>query len=170
MAGLLACSAGIDAASAQAPTLHPRSVEIGVAGSLTSVEGTTQGRIQVRGGPFLAFGPGLTGLQAEIGFTRARSLKQLDLQGMISWQMAIGDSGVWPYLGAGGGVQHEWLGSFRTARYPLGIDAGVRVLLGSLAGIRTEYRYRRFLSDPVRDTNEHQIILGISLFLNNRPE
>ena len=156
-------------AYAEAVGIHPGCVELGVAGALTRVEGSTQAQILLRSGPFVAAGPGLAGLQCELGTTHERDLDRFEVQGIVSWQRRVWRPELWPYLGVAGGVQIEWLGSFRTTRFPVGADAGVRTLLGNRAGLRLEYRYRRLLDDPVADYDEHRLVLGVSLFLHNRP-
>lgn len=156
-------------AYAEAVGLHPGCVELGVAGALTRVEGSTQAQILLRSGPFVAAGPGLAGLQCELGYTHERDLDRFEVQGIVSWQRSAWRPELWPYLGVAGGAQVEWLGSFRTTRFPVGADVGVRTLLGNRAGLRLEYRYRRFLDDPVADYDEHRLVLGVSLFLHNRP-
>lgn len=149
--------------------LHSGCVELGVAGALTHVEGSTQAQILLRFGPFVAAGPGLVGLQGEFGYTHERDLDRFEVQGIVSWQRSAWRPELWPYLAVAGGVQVEWLGSFRTTRFPVGADAGVRTLLGNRAGLRLEYRYRRLLDDPVADYDEHRLVLGVSLFLHNQP-
>lgn len=165
---LLASARG--GAASETVALQPGSIEVGFAGSLLTVEGTTTGVLRAHAGPsFAAPGAGLLALQAECGFSRVRSLKQLDLQANLGWEWPLGHSNTWPFVAVGGGVQQQWLGSFRTARYPLGIDVGMRTVLSTLVGIRAAYRYRRLFNDPVADFNEHQIELGLVLFLRNKP-
>ena len=82
-------------------------------------------------------------------------------------QRVLGELPIYATLSAGGGVRQERLGSFRQARYPLGFGLGLRMLAGERAGARIEYRYRRILDDPVRDLSEHQLRVGLSLYLRN---
>ena len=66
------------------------------------------------------------------------------------------------------GVRQEWLGSFREDRYPVGLHLGARFLLGDRVAARLEYRYDRFLGDPVADFDEQRLVFGLSLLLRNR--
>ncbi len=92
-----------------------------------------------------------------------------DLDLGISVHHRLGESGLYAYAAAGGGVRQEWLGSFREARYPVGASLGLRALLDARAAARIEYRYRRVLDDPVADYSEHVALVGLSLLFRNAP-
>ncbi|MGH7729888.1 MAG: hypothetical protein ACRENJ_01390 [Candidatus Eiseniibacteriota bacterium] len=160
------------ASRAETPRLRPGAVEIGLAGSLVSTEGTTTASVALRGTRFARAGPGLAGIEAELGYLHLQALDMVELEGGVSWQRAAGAGAAHPFASVGGGLRQERLGSFRTARYPVGFALGARALFGDRAGLRAEYRFRRVLNDPVADFNEHQARLGISLMLNNgaRPD
>src|SRR5207249_7343046 len=136
----------------------PGAIELGLAGSVTSVEGSTRGVIALRGGTFSLSRAGLTGAEAEVLYSHVGSLDQMDLEGNLSLQRAAGESPAYPFLAAAGGVRQEWLGSFRQARYPVGFNLGVRYLVAERGGFRVEYRYRRVLRDPVAEFTEHQVL------------
>jgi hypothetical protein len=147
--------------------IWPGAIELGLAGALTSIEGTTRATMEVRAGTFVAVSSGLAGLELETQYHHQRALDAVDLQGAISWQQPIADGAAYPFVTVGGGVREEKLGSFSQARYPIGLGLGLRVLFGPRAAIRVEYRYRRVLGDPVAGFNEHQVLSGISLLLRN---
>lgn len=156
-------------ASEENPRLRAGAIEIGVAGALTSVEGSTRSTLALRGGSFLHVFSGLGGLEAEVGYHHERSLNALDAEGAVSWQRAVAGGGLYPFVAIGGGVREEKLGSFSQARYPVGFALGARLLASSHAALHLEYRYRRLLHDPVANFTEHQVLTGISLLLRNAP-
>ena len=158
------------ATAAEAPRLQPGAIEIGLGGSLTSVEGNTRSSIGILGSTFLGLGPGLVGVGADLTYTHVSSLDVLDLEGHVGWQWPVSSTSLYPILGVGGGIRQEWVGSFRTTRYPVGIDLGLRALVSSGAAVRVEYRLRRVLGDPVSDFTEHRALFGVSLLLENTPE
>lgn len=153
----------------ESPRLRAGAIEIGVAGSLTSVEGSTRSTVALRGGGFVRVFSGLGGLEAEVGYHHERSLNALDAEGAASWQRAVAGRGLYPFVALGGGVREEKLGSFSQARYPVGFAFGARLLASSNAAFHLEYRYRRVLHDPVANFTEHQVLTGISLLLRNAP-
>ena len=157
-------------AAAAAPELRPGAVEVGLAGSLTSIEGSTRSVLLLRAGSFRRAFSGLAGLEAEFGYTHDRALDGLDLEAGASWQHRAAASAVYPFAAIGGGLRQEKLGSFGQARYPVGFAMGARALFGTRAAVRIEYRYRRVLNDPVADFTEHQALTGISLFFRNQGE
>lgn len=163
VAAMLAASAGARAA----PALQSGCVELGVAGSLVAVEATTRAEVLSRGGTFIGAGPGLLGIEMEVGYEHRSALDALLLLWDVSWQMPIGESGILPFVAIGGGVQQEWIGSFSETRAPVGVHVGLRGLAGTRAGIRAEYRFQRVLGDPASDYNQHTVLIGLSLFLRN---
>jgi len=154
-------------AAAAVPRLHPGAIELGVTGSLVSVAGSTSAALALRGGCFRGAGSGLAGWEAELGYNHLQSLDTVELEAGVSWQRAMGEGATWPFASIGGGLRQERLGSFRTARYPVGFALGVRTLFGERVALRVEYRYRRVLNDPVADFHEHQARTGLSLLLHN---
>ncbi len=147
--------------------LRAGAVEVGLAGSLTSVEGSTRASLVARAGTFMGALSGLAGCELELGYYHDRVLDGLNVEGAFSWQYPVGGGAVFPFASIGGGVREETLGSFSQARYPLGFALGLRALSGTRAAVRVEYRYRRVLNDPVADYTEHQALTGISLVLRN---
>ena len=156
------------AAFAACPQLRQGCVELGIAGSLLHVEETTRADVMLRGGTFAALGRGRLGGEMEMGYGHTSELDVLDLLWNVSWQMPLGAGTVWPGIAVSAGVRQEWLGSFREDRYPVGLHLGVRFLLGDRAGVRLEYRYDRFLDDPVANFDEQRLVFGLSLLLRNR--
>ena len=150
-----------------AARIHPGTIEVGIAGASTTVDGSTRADVALRGGTFVNAGGGLAGGELEITYAHVASLDVFDLEAGLSWQRPLRELPIYASVSAGGGVRQERLGSFRQARYPLGFGLGLRMLAGERAGARIEYRYRRILDDPVRDLSEHQLRVGLSLYLRN---
>lgn len=172
---MLALVAPVAGLASEVPRLRPGALEVGFAGSIVSVEGSTRAAALVRAGTFVRppFGDpggvssGLAGFEVEVGYNHQRSLDTVDLEGSVSWQRAVGAGRVYPFAAIGGGLRQEHLGSFSQARYPLGFALGLRALVGSRAAMRIEYRYRRVLNDPVANFTEHRLLTGISLLFRN---
>ena len=158
------------AAAAEAPRLRAGAIEVGLSGSLTSVEGSRRSILALRAGSFLRAFSGLAVFEAEVGYHHQRSLDEVELQGAVAWQHALGRSAIHPFVALGGGVRQEWLGSFSEARYPVGFALGVRALFDVRAAMRVEYRYRRVFRDPVADFTEHEALVGLSLLFRNDVE
>ncbi len=163
---LCACDAGA-AEPAAGPELHPGAFEVGLAGSLTAVEGAARGTAQLRSGFFLAGGPVLVAIEPEMSYTHVGGLDVIDVEVGLSAQRRIGASGIYGFAAVGGGLRQEWLGSYRQARYPLGVGVGLLALANERAAFRVEYRYRRILSDPVADFDEQVLLAGVSILFRN---
>ncbi len=173
-AALILCAApgshrALAAEPGASPALHSGAIELGVAGSMTAVEGVTRATLQVHSGLFFAAGPVLMAVEPEIAWTHVHSLDGMDLDLGVSAHRRLGESALHAYAAAGGGVRQEWLGSFRETRYPVGASLGLRALLDPRAAARIEYRYRRVLDDPVADYSEHVVLVGLSLLFRNAP-
>jgi hypothetical protein len=165
---LLAPSAG-RAEPAGAGSIRPGAVELGIAGALSSVEGSTNVATRVRSGSFAGLGRVTAGAEAELGYEHMRALDRLDALATLSASFRAGGSSVHPYLGATGGLRQEWVGSFRQSRFPLGACVGVRALVGERVGLRVDYRWLRVLDDPVADFTEQTLGVGLSIFFRNAP-
>ena len=166
--GLAASAYGVTPdTSASSVRLKSGAIELGFAGALTVVEGSSSATASTRVGGFVPAPAGLIGLEVDFAFTHINSLSILDIQPMISWQKALGKSAVYPFLAVAAGVRQEWLGSFQQVRYPVGISLGLRNLITNRIGVRTEYRFRRILGDPVAKFTEHMIVLGIVILFRN---
>ncbi len=152
---------------AEVARLRPGAIEVGLAGSVASVAGSTRASVALRLGSFRAAGSGLAGFEAELGYTHVQALDTVDLGGNVSWQHAAGASSLHPFFALGGGLRQETLGSFSQARYPVGFALGLRALVGPRAALRVEYRYRRILNDPVANFTEHDALVGLSILLRN---
>ncbi len=149
------------------PYIRAGAIELGLSGSLTTVEGLSRGLASVRGGTFLSAINGLVGFEAELSYSHVQSLDRVDVLGHLSWQRAVGRSSVYPYVAIGGGIRKEWIGSFRQVRVPLGFSLGLRALLSQRVAFRTEYRFLRVMSDPISNFSEHQLTIGLSIFFRN---
>jgi len=151
------------------PQLRPGAIEVGIAGALTSIEGSTAATVALRTGTFRPVRQGLGGGEIDVSYTRLGDLDVIDLEGALSWTRPYGRTACYPWVAVAGGVRQEWLGSFRQVRYPVGFNLGLRQLASDNAAFRIEYRFRRVLEDPVAEYTEHQARVGLSLLLRNRP-
>lgn len=145
-------------------SIRQGTVELGISGLLTTVEGTVQAKAGLRGGTFFDAPLGLFGAELEASYAYVRSLHQTDLEGNLSWTLPVDAEGIFPYLALAGGVRIEQVGSFRQSLIPLGATVGLRVLASSSAGFRLDCKVRRVLNDPVKDFTEVNIALGLSLY------
>jgi hypothetical protein len=146
-------------------SIREGTVELGVSGMLTSVESTLQAKLGLRGGTFFEAPLGLWGAEAEFSYATVRSLHQFDVEANVSWTLPVDAKGIFPYLALAGGVRIEHVGSFRQTLVPLGISAGLRVLVSDYAGVRLDAKVRRVTNDPVQNFTEVNLALGLSLFL-----
>ena len=156
--------------AAEVPQLRAGAVEVGLSGSVTTVEGRSRSVVTGRDGTFGRAPAGLVGVEAEFSYSHLHSLERVDLWGHIFWQPGAGESPVYPYVALGGGLRQERLGSFSQARYPTGLSLGFRALVGSRVGFRAEYRFVRVRRDPIADFSERQLVAGISIFFRNAPD
>jgi hypothetical protein len=140
-------------------------VELGIAGAFTSVEGTVETKVGVRGGTFFAAPGGFWGAEGDASYAYVRSLHQLDLEANFSWTAPVELEGIFPYLALAGGIRLEKVGSYEQTLVPLGVTAGLRVLATESVGVRLDVKFRRVLNDPVQDFTEINLVLGLSLFL-----
>ncbi len=166
-AAILAAGGSCPAATLGAQTIAPGAIEIGAGGALVAVEGSTRASLAARAGTFIAAGPGRLGFEIEPAWSHVGELDGLEWGGAVSWQLATGSSADAFFVALAGGWREEWLGSFRQARFPVGLNFGCRALFSRRGGIRTEYRYRRLLHDPVAAFSEHQVLVGVSLLFRN---
>jgi hypothetical protein len=147
--------------------INPGAIELGLAGSMAMVEGSSRTTFSMRAGFFAAAPTGLFGFETSLSYSHLNALDWLDVEGAFSWQTKVGKSAVYPFLALGGGLRQEKLGAFRQLRYPVGIDFGMRALVAPQAALRVEYKFRRILHDPVANFSEHQVLVGLSLLLKN---
>jgi len=148
-------------------TLKSGAIEVGLAGSLMVVEGNSRTTLAARTGVFKSARRDLWGFETELAYSHVNALNWLDWEGLLSWQRALKKTSVYPFIALGGGLRQEHLGSFSQARYPLGLNFGIRALLAPQAAIRVEYKFRRILHDPVANFSEHHIVVGLSIFFKN---
>jgi hypothetical protein len=158
-----------DSTKALRPTfsLHPGAIELGLAGSLSVIEGHSRITLATRAGTFKSVSSGLAGFELALAYSHIHSLGQLDIEGLLSWQRTWRKSAVYPFIALGSGLRQEWLGNFRQVRYPLGMNLGARMLISPQAAIRVEYKFRRILHDPVANFSEHNMVVGFSIFFKN---
>jgi hypothetical protein len=166
---VVSCTASLSLAQAVTPSLSHGAAELGLTGSMTTVEGITSGSLLADGTYFIRAAKGLVGLGAGFGFHNIEDLSETEIEGVINWQRRLKDTATYPYISVGGGLRHEEIGSFGQNRYPLGFGLGVRALLGQRGGFRVEYRFRRIFNDPSREFSEHRIMLGLAVYFRNPP-
>jgi len=153
--------------SSTAIALKSGAIELGLAGSMTIVDGSSRATAAIRTGLFKSAPRGLFGIETALTYSHANALDLIDWEVLFSWQRRFKKSPIYPYIAVGGGLRQEHLGSFSQARYPMGLNLGIRAFIAPQAAIRTEYKFRRVLHDPVKSFSEHQIVIGISIFFKN---
>jgi len=153
--------------SGAAISLKPGAIELGLAGSMTIVEGSARTTLAARTGVFKSASRGMLGFETELAYSHVNALNWLDWEGLLSWQRALKKTSVYPFVALGGGLRQEHLGSFSQARYPLGLNFGIRALLAPQAAIRVEYKFRRIFHDSAANFSEHHVVVGCSIFFNN---
>ncbi len=159
----------LPARGASAPPLRPGAMEAGLSGSLISVAGNATGSVAVSGTRFLGAPGGLAAVGAGAAYAHTAGLGRLDLFVEGAWTRRAGDSALYPFAGVVAGLRQEWVGSFRLARYPVGIAGGVRAVVSERAALEVEARLLRVLHDPVADYTEVSMAAGIGLLFGNGP-
>jgi hypothetical protein len=154
-------------ADSLATVLFPGAIEIGIGGSLVVVSGITNASIVLRGGSFVAVPAGLAGYELDLAYAHVSILDRVDIESRFCWSFALHGSSVLPFVGIGGGLRQEWMGTFSQTRYPMGGGIGIRALPGADVVIRAEYIYRYVAGDPVANYSEHTLEFGLSLLLCN---
>jgi hypothetical protein len=147
--------------------LFPGAIEIGIGGSLVVISGITNASMMLRGGSFVAVPAGLAGVELGLAYGHVSFLDRVDIESRFCWLFPLQGSSTLPFIGIGGGLRKEWMGTFSQTRYPMGGGVGIRALLGADVVIRSEYVYRYVAGDPVANYSEHKLEFGLSLLLNN---
>jgi len=129
-------------------------------GAVTSTLALFGNRYWVRGGIPLSAG-------GSFAYSHISDLDRVDFEALVAVYKQLTDSSAYGYIGIGGGVRQEWVGSFGVARYPFGFDVGLKALVSSRAAVTVTYQFRRMLDDPVSDFSEHRFLTGISILFNN---
>ncbi len=150
--------------------LRAGAVELGVSASFVVVEEATRIRAGLRVGKMVHAPLGLGSAELEVNYSHISSLDVVNLECHFFWHFDPISGPLQPFIGPAAGVRQEWLGSFRQARYPVGLNAGFYYLVSHGAALRWEVQYRHILHDPVRNYSEYEMVLGISLLLSNQPE
>ena len=141
----------IDSLSAQNSGIRERMVirggamELNVGGDLAYVEDVTDIHLNVQGYYFFATHGGVAAAGLESGYFHQRNNDAVELQGLLSWQrMPVRRSYHW-FAAIGGGLRQEWAGSFSQARFPLGIDAGLRLLPSLSSAVKIDLSFSETL-------------------------
>jgi hypothetical protein len=183
-AGLLAAAVLVAAsapAAAQAaerpggpPGIRPGAWELGFNATVVSREGEVSSTLAVFSNRYWVLRRGDVEIPlsagAVVAYSRVGDLDRVDMEGLLAAYKRLPETSTFVFFGVGGGLRQEWVGSFSQARYPLGVDTGVKAMLSHRAAITVAYQYRRFLNDPVSDFSEHRFVTGISIFFRNEKE
>lgn len=160
-------------AIASRAVLHTGAIQLGAAGALSSVEGSVTSRVGLRVARHFGAGSSTDPrvlLDARLDHQHVSDIDVVDLGAGVLALHRVGESGTYVEGGVVASLRQEWVGSFSEARYPVGVDLGLLTLLSARAGFDVVYAYRRVLSDPVADYNEHRVSFGISVFFANHEE
>jgi hypothetical protein len=141
--------------------------ELGFNGSVVSREGAVNSTIAVFSNRFWARGATALSAGAVVAYSRVSDLDRVDLEAQAAVYRRLRGSSAYGYAGIGGGLRQEWVGSFSQARYPVGVDVGIKALISRRAAVTVTYQFRHLLNDPVAGFNEHRFVTGISIFFNN---
>jgi hypothetical protein len=144
--------------------------ELGFSGSVVSREGAVNSTLAVFTNRFWTTSAVALSAGGVVAYSRLSDLDRVDLEGVFAVYRKLTGSTAFGFVGVGGGVRQEWVGSFSQARYPLGLDIGIKALVSRRAAVTVAYQYRRMLNDPVADFSEHRFVTGISLFIDNDKE
>ncbi|NNF08589.1 MAG: hypothetical protein HKN21_17640 [Candidatus Eisenbacteria bacterium] len=144
----------------------PGTIETGLAASLTSVESNTRGTLSLSAARFEKLREILWTFELGLSYHHQNSLDQLDVEVALGFAKPLA-SGFYPYVSFAVGRRASWVGSFNQSQLTLGPSFGFRQLIGSRAGIRTEYRFRRVKSSSTANYSEQSLQIGVSLFWNN---
>ncbi|MCK5406388.1 MAG: hypothetical protein KAJ37_02990 [Candidatus Krumholzibacteria bacterium] len=144
--------------------------ELGFTGSVVSREGAVNSTLAVFTNRFWTTSVVALSAGGVMAYSRVSDLDRVDLEGLFAVYRQLEGSTAFGFVGVGGGLRQEWVGSFSQARYPLGLDVGIKALVSRRAAVTVAYQYRRMLNDPVADFSEHRFVTGISLFIHNDKE
>lgn len=144
--------------------------ELGFTGSMVSREGAVNTTLAVFTNRFWTTGAVALSAGGVMAYSRVSDLDRVDLEGLFAVYRQLEGSTAFGFVGVGGGLRQEWVGSFSQARYPLGLDVGIKALVSRRVAVTVAYQYRRMLNDPVADFSEHRFVTGISLFIHNDKE
>lgn len=137
--------------------------ELGVNASFVSRSGATNADVAVFTNRYWAIRDIPVSAGARFGYGRVSDLDRIDVEASVAAYRNLPGSTAFVYAGIAGGIRQEWVGSFAQARFPLGVDAGLKALASRHAAVSVAYQYRRLLDDPVADFDEHRIVAGISI-------
>ncbi len=140
-------------------------LEFGVSGRFVSIDGVADGAIALsldryaRPRSRVAVSVGVVARYQHIA---ERDVVEPSLR--VGLMLCRESTQTFPFLRGSLGLRREWLGSFSENRHPIGFDLGMKAFLGGRAAMTTAYEFRRVLSDPVKNFNEHAVSVGVSVF------
>jgi hypothetical protein len=141
--------------------------ELGFNGAIISREGAVTTTLWLFTNRFWVRGTVPLSAGASVAYSRVSDLDRVDLEGLAAVYKQLTESSAYVYIGVAGGLSQEWVGSFSQARYPFGLDAGIKAFVSRRAAVTVTYQFRRFFNDPVADFNENRFVAGLSIMLNN---
>ncbi len=150
-------------------SLQGGEIELGLGGSLTHEAGVTQSRLELRGGRMVDTSLFLANVEIRAAYGSSLDAERFDAELALGVLRQLDEGHWYASIGAAVGVRQEWIGSFQQGRVPVGVDLGLRALVGGSTMIRFEYRYRRVLSDAVASFNQHEMLMGLSVRLRREP-
>ena len=141
--------------------------EFGLNAAVLAREGSASTTLSLFSNRFWVSGRTPLSAGASATYSRVSDLDRVDLEALLAAYKQFPGSSAHVYAGVAGGLSQEWVGSFSQARYPLGLDVGIKAFVSRRAVLTVAYKFRRLLNDPVADFNEHRFVAGFSIMFNN---
>jgi len=148
--------------------LRSKAVELGLTGSIISVEGVSSAIVGILIGQYRYAGRVPVNYAFGLSYRRVSDVDELEMEGAFTVLGRIQETSAYAFAGLAAAIRQEWIGSFSHDRYAVGIDAGLKFLASASAAGTITYQYRRVFNDPVSDFNEHRLTFGISILFGNR--
>lgn len=146
--------------------IRPGDLELGCSASLIQVEQSLRVTASLQAGIFGRWFEGLLGGEIAARYRHVAALDELDLLVGATWQPQLPAIPLYPYAGVLAGLRQEWVGSYRAARFPAGIQSGVRIVVQDGVLIRCGIQALRILNDPVQDFTEWELVVGVAMLLD----
>jgi hypothetical protein len=160
----LAMSALCSKSAAEELRLEAGMNELGIRAAFISDGATQQNEFGLRFGHFFgAPREALVNLEGEFAYAKLLDLDRLEMTSRVGVLPPFSNTSLQPSLSLSVGVRQEWLGSFQRARYPIGIEAGLRVQTSQHSLVRFDFQLLRVLGDAVNDFTEKRLNFGVSL-------
>jgi hypothetical protein len=140
--------------------IHPKQIELAATAALRHTSGVTDVQLNLLAGwhwhaPHSA--------EIRFGFQRQRQANLFDYSLHYLWQWKPQQHNV-PFVQIGIGGESAIVGSFGEGKFVIGGGGGIRNFLAPRIALRSEYVFRRVLSESF-DYSEHGLLVGIAVFL-----